>query len=82
MFSPFLTEGSVSLEEGGELAFFLLSLFFRHIFYLYVCIKNCQETHLVPKSRISHSSSQLTVFQVPFFVISAQISCRQNSLDK
>lgn len=74
MFSPFLTGGTVSLGEGGELGFFLLSLFFRHIFYLYVSIKNCQEMHLVPKARISHSSSQLTAFQVPFFVISAQIS--------
>lgn len=71
-------------RRKGKLAFFFPFLFFfpRHIFYLYVCIKDCQEMHLVPKSRISHSSSQLTAFQALFFVISAQISCRQSSLDR
>lgn len=72
-------------RRKGEIGFFLPFPFFffpRHIFYLYVCIKDCQEMHLVPKSRISHSSFQLTAFQAPFFVISAQISCRQSSLDR
>lgn len=68
--------------KRGEIGVFLLSFFFRHIFYLYVCIKNCQEMHLVPKSRISHSSSQLTACGVSFFVISAQTSCRQSPLDR
>lgn len=72
-------------RRRGKIGLFLLSFsvfFFRHIFYLYVCIKDCQEMHLVPKSRISHSSSQLTAFQARFFVIIAQTSYRQSSLDR
>lgn len=83
MFSSSLMGRSTSLAEGRELAFsFFFIFFFRHIFYLYVCIKGCQEMHLVPKSRISHSCLQLTAFQAPFFVISAQTSCRQSSGQK
>lgn len=71
-------------RRKGEIGFFLFFSFSfpRHIFYLYVCIKDCQEMHLDPKSRISHSSSQITAFQVPFFVISAQINYRQSPVDR
>lgn len=75
--------GGCFFTRRGKAGFFFLLFFFSdtHFIFMFV-IKDCQEMHLVPKSRISHSSFQLTAFQAPFFMISSQTSCKQSSLDR